>query len=394
MYALQKKLLLLIGVIIALNGGGSVKADSSSPRNLNEQSYQFFKKGLYQKSYQLAQSAKTSSIEEKEPIELARALSNQASNLHYFGENERALNLYNESLKIAEANQDSLGIFRALGNTAGVLAQIGKTKEELQLRMRQYEVSKTLNDRKKILSAAIGMSQVHTALLNKKEGREYLTIAQEIWSAEADPFLGVYMYFAEYDLLRADNKLSESIQVLNAALKLAEANQFKGLIVSAITNIGEVYFELENIIESEKFANKGLAVSKQLNHKYKQFQNIKLLTRIAEYKQDFKQALEYQKLANALQESIQGERIKMLAEFTKIDRQIRETEEELELSQQQQKIAELKLASQQQLQVIWGAVFLVSAAIIMFWFYRRSTRLELSRQRRLNEELKQLDKVK
>ena len=393
MDALQKKLLLLIGVIIVLSGG-SVKAAPPSPENLNEQSYQFFKQGLYQKSYQLARRAKTKSIEQKKPLELARALSNQASNLHYFGENERALSLYNESLKLAEANQDSLGIFRALGNTAGILAQLGKTEEELKLRTRQYEVSKTLNDKRKVLSAVIGMSQVHSALLNQTESRKYLKIAQEIWKSQPDPFLGVYMYFAEYDLLKAEGKVTESIEVLNASLEIAEENKFKGLIVSAITNVGEAYFELENVVESENFANKGLALSKQLNHKLKQFQNVKLLTKIAEHKNDFRQALEYQKLANALQESIQGERINMLAEFTKIDREIRETEEELKLSQQRQKIAELKLASQQQLQVIWGAVFLVSVALILFWFYRRSTRLELSRQRRLNQELKQLDQVK
>lgn len=380
--------------IIFLNAKSSASEASPSAEEINSQAYQLFQKGAYRESYQLSLNAKSQSLIENNFRELARALSNQASNLHYFGENERALRLYTESLQIAEENKDTVGILRALGNTSGVLAQIGKTEDELKLRIRQFEVAQNFDDPNKFLSAAIGMSQVHSSLSNLQQSQKYLNIAKQALESLDSPFLGIFLLFAESDIYESQDKPLEAISALNEALKLAQTNQFKGLVASTYANLAEIYLKLEEISKAEQFAKKGLKLSKQLSHKYKQYQNIKLLTQISEIENDHKQALAYERLAGSLQESIQGERIKMLAEFTKIDREIRETEEELALSQQRQKIAELKLASQQQLQVIWGAVFLVSAALIMFWFYRRSTRLELSRQRRLNQELKQLDQVK
>ena len=71
-----------------------------------------------------------------------------------------------------------------------------------------------------------------------------------------------------------------------------------------------------------------------------------------------------------------------------------ETEKQLEQSNQRRKIAELRYENQQRSQVIIA----VAAAFILisgfFWFYRRASRLQISRQKKVNQELLELDQLK
>ena len=123
---LASRLCLFIGLWMTYS---VTKADETSAEIINVSAYQSFQQGNYQKSYLLAKQAKQLAIEESNPQELARALSNIANNILYFGDTENALPLYLESLSVAKKNEDLEGVERAINNISAFYVHIGNSHE-------------------------------------------------------------------------------------------------------------------------------------------------------------------------------------------------------------------------------------------------------------------------
>ncbi len=102
-------------------------------------------------------------------VDQSRDLSNLASSFFYFGDNQKALELYNQSLKLSQLNKDLSGINRALNNIASIYQQLGELQEVLNYRNLQLENSLLSGDREDRLIAYIGLTNIHADLDNLKQ---------------------------------------------------------------------------------------------------------------------------------------------------------------------------------------------------------------------------------
>jgi len=361
---------------------------------LNHSAYEALQNGNYKKSYALSLRAKRQAEISNNNIELARSLSNIASNLAYLGQNKKALEIYNRSLSTAEKENDIPGIERAINNMVSIYNQLEEFDTGLTFRKKQYEISKIKSSKNAQLIALRGLAESYLHLKNLPEASDYLKLAYEELSESPDPFLEVYLLLTKARLQKNNLQHSKALSALNKALVLATENNYHGLIAGIKANIAELYFDNGELFEAEKEALASLEESIKVNIVAKKLQSLQLLADIYESKNDFEKALEQYKTAAEIEKDYVGEKTRQLAEITKIDREVAETKEQLRLSEQQNQITELKLVSQKQMATVWGVASLFSVLLLFFWYYRKTSQKEIVRQLQLNQELRELDKLK
>lgn len=385
------KIIGLLFVFISLSSPAEQRQTSSF---LNDKAYTFFRAGNYTESYQLSLDAQQQAIAEKNNKELARALSNIASNLSFLGNNEKASQLYSQSLALAEDENDTEGILRALNNIASIYRQVGNDNEVLLYRQKQYQVAMKLSDTKEQIHALIGLSQANLRIGEIEQSKDYLQTAKVLLEQTPDDFTEIYWNFAASSIYEAQGNWAEALASLENALSLAKKNNFGGLIASTLVNIAVIKYEQQHYESAEKLATESLNLAIELQLNSKIVESRRLLAKIYETNKDYKNALAQIKLLEEIELKLTGEKVKIFSEITRIDRQMAETRKQLEQSDQRRKIAELRYKNQQRFQVI---VAVVAAFILIsgfFWFYRRASRLEIDRQKKVNQELLELDQLK
>jgi len=382
-------------IVLTMGSLASVSlADESKSLQLNKEAYENLKAGNYERMHTLSKRALALAISENNPTEHARALSNLASGLSYLGQKEKALELYSQSLAISKLNNNIAGIDRAFNNIAGIYTDLLNFHETLRYRKLQLANALSSEDPGYLLTAYLGLINVYTNLGRTEKSQLYITQSERILAETPDSFLAVYLLFEKAGLFNKLKEHAASISSLQKALHIAKQNNYKGLAVSLRSNLAEYYFLAEDYSEALQQAKLSLVEARGLRLKGKQAEMHALLSSVYAQKKKFEKALEHNKREQELSVSITGERIRVLAEITRIDRQIAETEQMLQESQQNQKILLLRMEQQNQTQIIWLITLSGLGILALFILYRRSANKELERQRRLNIQLKELDVVK
>ena len=365
-----------------------------SPRELNELSYRYIKESKLTLAYMAANKARFLSEQSGNKIELARALSNTASSLNYLGQYERALSIYRESLLVAQENQDLVGAGRAMNNIASIYNELGEYEAEFDYRIRNLNNALKSRDIKSQIVAYLGVSKVHLALESLESSKLNFTEVKERLSKNPDAFLNLFALHLESSILTKENKTIDSINILKLALEESRNRKFLSVEINTLYLLAKKYNKLMEFDQATEYAKHGLDLATKANLKIEAQKQRSILIDVYTKMSRFKQALFYSQQFQKQAESTTGERVRKLAEITKIDRQVAETEEALRQSKIDQEILSLELSKQQQQQYLWitGIIFLFGLAF--FGFYYRSSKKEINRQKLLNDELVALDKLK
>jgi len=377
--------------VATANSGVEFEQPSSS---LNKRAYQELQQGHYDLAYQISSQALTQSKIENNKIEQARALSNLASNLYYLGDKEKSLLLYSESLQISTIANDLFGINRVLNNTANIYLDLNDYDETLKYRKLQLEnslLSKDINDQ---VGAYVGLSIVYSRQKRFNEASNAAAQARKLLEIEPDKFTEIYLLMAEATIDGLQQQYSRPIELLKEANKIAVDNNFEGLIISTNANLVDYYLREKKYSQAISEGLQSLKAAKKARHQDKILQLHQHLSEAYEAKGNFREALHHFQRVNALNKEIAGEKVRVISEVTKIDRQMAEKDEQLIKMTKDQEILSLMLDRQKQNQIIWIALFSVVFMLVFFIYYRRSSERELQRQKKLNRQLEELDVVK
>ncbi len=365
-----------------------------SSKELNENAYTEFQQGNYEASYRLSNNALVLAEREKNSIERSRALSNIASNLRYFGEVEKALELYSQSLQQSREINDLNGMYRSLNNLASIYSDIGDHSVETKFRQQQLAISIETGNIGDQVTAYIGLAQHKNTVKQYQLATEFISLARETLLKEPDPFLEIYILLTEGKLFEAKGELEHAISSNREAVRLAEENDFQGLKISSATNIAELYLKEKKFQKAIEEAKVLLERSISIRLQSKTLQLHSILKQAYESLDNYKEALYHERMANHVQQQLSGQKVRFLGEITKIDRQVLQQQEKLVELEKDQQIMALKLKQQKQNQFIWIVLAILVFGISFFLYYRHTSRKEILRQRKLNQRLEELDKVK
>ena len=365
-----------------------------SPMELNERAYAQFQQGEYEASYRLSNKALILAEKQQDAQQKSRALSNMASNLRYFGQAEKALELYTKSLQESRAIEDLHGEYRALNNLASIYSDIGDHSVEKKFRQKQLEISQKTENIVDQITAYIGLAQHQISTNNLESAKRYIDFAKNISVKEFDPFIEIYVLLTEGDIFKANGEFANAIDLYNQAISLAKKYDYQGLQISSATNIVELWLEEKKFQKVIDRAKDLLSQSKAIRLQNKSLQLHNILKRAYEAIEDYKNSLQHERLANQIQQQLSGQKVRFLGEITKIDRQVLQQQEKLVELEKDQQIMALKLEQQKQNQIIWIGIAILIFSLSFFIYYRYSYRKEIQRQKKVNQRLEELDKVK
>jgi signal transduction histidine kinase/uncharacterized protein HemY len=367
---------------------------AETAKQLNIKAYQLLQQGDYSKAYRLALRARELSLEQQDSVELARSLSNLAANLHYLGDNEKALVLYKQSLDLSQKSNNAIGIERALNNLSAIYSQLENYAEVRIYREKQYQHIYQHNLENKKLSILISLSRLYLNLNDLTQAEDYFQQAVTQHQHKPDAFLHIFLLFNQADLLLAQQNYQAAEKALQKAATVAKEHQFNGLLVSINCSLAKLYLEQKLYSQAETFLFTSLQQAQLFTNQAKIAESYQLLSQLYEQQDNFKLALKYRDLTLTSQKKISSTKVKALAEITRVERHVAQTEEMLKQSLQQKKIIELELNNSKNLLAIWIIALVCLALGIFFIAYRRSAKQEIIQQKKLNNELQQLDKLK
>jgi len=360
----------------------------------NIKAYDLLKSGQYSKAYAQATLAKEDAIISKDPYQLARALSNIASTTQYLGNIEKALELYLESLDISIKNSDINGEESTLNNIAGIYNRL----ENYQEALKYYEQLPVLNGKARpnyqIAVAHIGLLNTYLALKDQKSARTSLNTLNILYKSYKNPFTKFYYLLGHANLLKLEQHYQLAQEKLSQAEQLAIKNNFLGLLVITKKNRAEALVKTNQWSKAKSIINNAITIAKKQDLKAELLELYKLFVKIAKKQKRYGEAIEKMELINQITVDISGQKVRQLAEITKIDRQMAKTEKKLKEFQQKQIILSLELEKQEQSNLLWLGVFVVLLLSIFFFSYRINSRRVILQQQKVNEKLTELDRVK
>jgi len=360
----------------------------------NIQAYELFKSGQYSKAYAQAILAKEDATISNDPYQLARALSNIASTTLYLGNTEKALDLYLESLDISRNNSDLKGEESALNNIAGIYNRLENYQEALKYHKQLLILNGKEQSNYQIAVAHIGLLNTYLSLRDKRNARVSLNTLSILYKNYDNPFTKFYYLLGYAGLHKLELHYQPALEKLLEAEQLAVNNKFFGLQVIAQKSRAEILVEERRWDKAKPIIQKAIDSAKKQDLKSELLVLYKLFVKVAKQQQRYDEAIEKMELINQLNVDISGQKVRQLAEITKIDRQMAETEEKLQEFQQKQKILSLELEKQEKDRLLWLGLGMVLLLSVFFFVYRTNSRRAIRQQQKVNEKLTELDRVK
>lgn len=304
---------------------------------------------LYQQAISLADTSTSVS-----QSNLAIAHNNLGLLLHDLGRYDEALSEYEKSYSINSEINNKLGLSQNLNNIANTYSLLGDSDTAIDYLLQAVEVNKSVGSNTSLVRNYYNLGDKHLKLNNLELAEEYFTMAYEM--SHKGSFLPGVMYNAN---------------------GLAQINVEKNFPRQAIT-----------------FANESLQLALQSGTVEIEVSNYLTLSKAYESLSDFRNALEFQRKFQTLQDTITSNRTKRDIEEVRSSYQFELLSNQNELLEQQVLVYELRFR-RQVLYLVILVIVLISIATILYVINRNKKKIDVKNTQLeiLNSEKDTLTKV-
>jgi len=321
---------------------------------------------------------------------------NAIGSIHWFlGNYDIALDHYQRSLKIREALQENDKIALILNNIGLVFQDWGQIDEAIPYHKKALNLAEKIDYPFGKAYSRINLGIIWTKKGQYQKALQMFKKASKYFYNLKDPAGVAYIekFLADvYDRLNQNEKAFEYYQ---SSMKNSQKvnNIFRTTV--AQFNIGRIYKKMGDKDKAELFIRQSLVNSKL--HKYKTLikKGYELLAQINEERKNYKEALDYFKLAAAYNDSIFNEQKIAAISDLQLRLKFEQQERENAVLRKNNKIQELTI-SRQKLQrnaliIILGLILITLILIIHKWYIARNINALLKRQ---NKEIKAINQEK
>ena len=185
---------------------------------------------------------------------------------HYYQNQyvEATLN-YQKSLKQFEKSNDQIGISNILNNMGTVYSDQGDDEKALELYLRSLRIAEDLDDKMRICTVSLNIGLIYqkkSSSLN--EAKEYYTIALDI-ANEIEYQLGIG--YASVNLGEVYLELGQDSLALVHFEQSSEALQNSVAVSYVLLNIAKVYTKQKDFFEAKKVQERALSIAEVFGNK-------------------------------------------------------------------------------------------------------------------------------
>lgn len=308
----------------------------------------------------------------------ANATGNKGYYFDDHGNKTKALEYYFEALNLYDKAGDEKGKVSTLGNIGVIFTNQGDFDDALEYLNQSIEIKKKYK-LSNIALSYINIGAVYEAKKEREKALEYyqLALPQAIQNNEHNSIATAYNNIGSYYYKK--DSYDTAIYYLRLSVKHFELDNDDSGVAWAYANIGYSYFNKNNLDSAYHYTRKAELISRQIHYPELTLNVAEKLTLIFEAQGDFSQALEYERLAVKMKDSLTNVDVQKEALRQKLN-----YEHEIEASEQRTKREEEKKREQQRL--FYVAIIMLLAILFAGFIY---TRLRLTKkQKSIIEEQK------
>jgi serine phosphatase RsbU (regulator of sigma subunit)/Tfp pilus assembly protein PilF len=256
------------------------------------------------KSLLICESNLKKNLTKKEKYIFLREKANALNNFGFylFDEEkvEESLKLYRQALKIRQEINDQSGISNSLNNIAYNYEFLGKTKEALSYYFKSLKIREKTNDKSGMASTLNNIALVYGSNGELEKALKFTERSVKLREQLGDK-KGISTGYNNLGLIYFRmNKKEEAIKYFEKSLHLRRELKIKSLISTSLSNLAYVYSSFEMYDKSEAFYLEGLAIAKEANDFDNIAHNLMFLVRLKSKTNKLDQALKYAKTLNEL----------------------------------------------------------------------------------------------
>lgn len=219
----------------------------------------------------------------------------------------KAINYYQDGLKINEKYNDLNGQSVMLGNIGAIYIQIAEYQMALKYQKMCLAVLLKLNKEQNIASVYNNMSIIYTALANYDLALQYALKAKAIYEKLNDLNNLSYCLGNIGNIYESTGKNKEALELYYQALKMAQQTENTGEIGKMYNEIGSILFKENKPAEAKEYLDKAKTILAELGDIDGQIQTYGSLYTFYKQKKDFKNALINHEMFLLLRDSLAKE---------------------------------------------------------------------------------------
>ena len=346
-------------------------------------------------------------LPDKDKAEFLHKLGIGSQNL---GDYTKALEYFNESLKIHEADENRKGIARALNNIGNIYNFLGLYNKALENHIRSLNIEEELNDMNGIIRSLNNIGNVYQNISDYERALNYYQRALEIvykindgettavtlnnlgnvYSSKGyfDKALEFYQRSLKirkelddkYGIANSYNNIGiayqglkkhkKSLEYYQKSLEIMKKINDKHGIASSYYYSGILYFELQNLKKSLLNLKNGLMYARQINDKNIIKSTYLALSKIYYVKNQYKKAYDFFVLYVEIKDNIDLEETKRNITELQIKYETERKEKEIEILKKSNSLKELE-ARRQSTFMVFLVIGFVLLAILAFFIYNQ-----------------------
>jgi len=300
-----------------------------------------------------------------------------------------ALRIAQQSLKIFEELQNDKGIADCLNVLANTHVMDDDPEKALEYYQKSVEIFEKLNDIDAISRAFSNMGRTNYIMGQYEEALVYMGKVRELQEGKNNIMESI-MYNTTGDIYQELNKHDLALSYYFRGLEIAEYLGIARIITYSTRGIAEVYQILENIPESNKYAQRTLEISREIGY----LENVRnaalILSDNYRALNDFENAYNYFLQYSSTKDTMFNMDKK---------RELQKIEENFEIAQKQQEIelltTEKELQTQQSRQqwmLMYGLIIIITLVVITAVIQYRRNVLKQKTNRILTDQKNRLSR--
>ncbi len=316
--------------------------------------------------------------------DLAVAYLNVGSEWHYLSDFQMATEYYLKSKKIAETIGDKRLQRITNNNLASIFINLKEYRKGKQYAEASLQIARELNNEYAISSSMFNIATAELYLKQYDDALKNYTAIEEMGLQTDDYILILDGQLGSADVFSATKNTTKALKYYTKVISLSQEKEAPEYEMYAYMGLSDLYLNNEDYTNAKNNIEKGIALAKQLESQFEMKDLVLKAAELAEKTGKYKEALNYRKQYEVLNDSIVGEKSKS---------NINLLEAKFEADKKESLITQLEAEKQiQQLQLqqksLWNYILLgatLAILLLSLLLYRNYIHKQRLQQQRITD---------
>lgn len=341
-------------------------------------------KGKFREALEIAQDALRLYESMGNQKDMAVAYLNVGSEWQYLSDFQTATDYYLKSKKIAETIGDKSLQRITNNNLASIFINLKEYRKGKQYAEQSLQIARDLKNEYAISSSMFNIATAELYLKQYDAALKNYRAIEDIGIRTDDYILILDGQLGSADVFSAIENITRALEYYSKVIVLSQEKEIPEYEMYAYMGLSDLYLNTQDYTKAENSIVKGIALAKQLESQFEMKDLLLKASDLAEKTGKFKDALNYRKQYEVLNDSIVGEKSKANIDLLEAKFEAEKKETMISRLEAEKQIQQLNL----QQKSLWNYILLgttLAILLLSLLFYRNYVHKQKLQQQRISE---------